>query len=369
MKRMRNRRTILGYGLGAIITCPLFASSQESKFEEASRSLDLATASGQVRGAVIYVRDSKTVFTRPFGDAKSVDVAFLLGSISKPIVIAALMTLYEKGLFALEDPVKKFIPQFETGGRDRVTIKHLLTHTSGLPDQLPQNAQLRQSHASLNEFVEGTFQVPLGFEPGTRYEYSSMGIMLAAEIAQRLSGVEIKKFVAQSILEPLGMKHSALGMGDFQNGQTIPCQVEYAAVESGGGDPNSKLWDWNSKYWRELGSPWGGVQASAPDVARFLEAFMESSHSIFKRETAQLLIQNHNPPSLESRGLGFDSEMSASCSECSPKTFGHTGSTGTIAWADPVRERVCVVLTTLPARAITPHPRQLVSDCISKLPV
>lgn len=365
---MSNRRTFLGYGLGAIITGPLFASSQEDKFEEAAKILDLAATSGQVRGAVLYVRDRKTVFTRPFGDAKSVDSAFLLGSISKPIVIAALMTLYEKNLFGLDDPVKKFLPQFDGSGRERVTIKHLLTHTSGLPDQLPENARLRQSHAPLKDFIEGTFQVPLGFEPGTNYEYSSMGIMLAAEIAQRLSGTEIKQFVDQSILQPLGMNHSALGMGGFQRGQTMPCQVEFAAIESGGGDPDSKLWDWNSNYWRELGAPWGGVQASAPDVARFLDAFMKPFHSIFKPEVARMMTQNHNPPNLESRGLGFDSEMSASCKNCSHETFGHTGSTGTIAWADPVRDRVCVVLTTLPARAITPHPRQLASDHISMLP-
>ncbi len=365
---MNNRRTILGYGLGAIITGPLFASSQDDKFEEAATILERATVSGQVRGAVLYVRDGKTVFTRPFGDAKSIDSAFLLGSISKPIVIAALMTLYEKSLFGLKDPVKKFLPQFDGSGRERVTIKHLLTHTSGLPDQLPGNVRLRQSHAPLKDFVDGTFQVPLGFEPGTNYEYSSMGIMLAAEIAHRISGIEIKQFVDQTILKPLGMNHSALGMGRFQRGQTMPCQVEYAAIESGGGDPDSKLWDWNSNYWRELGAPWGGVQASAPDVARFLDAFMMPFHSIFKPEVARMLTQNHNPTNLESRGLGFDSEMSASCKNCSSETFGHTGSTGTIAWADPIRDRVCVVLTTLPARAITPHPRQLASDRISMLP-
>jgi CubicO group peptidase (beta-lactamase class C family) len=195
-----------------------------------------------------------------------------------------------------------------------------------------------------------------------------MGIMLAAEIAQRLSGIEIKQFVDQSVLKPLGMNHSALGMGSFQSEQVMPCQVEYSAIESGGGSPGSQLWDWNSKYWRELGAPWGGLQASAPDIARFFDSFMSPSGTIFKTEVTKLMIQNHNPPGLESRGLGFDSGMMENCVNCSDKTFGHTGSTGTIAWADPERDRVCVVLTTLPARALTPHPRQLVSNSISAIP-
>ncbi len=151
----------------------------------------------------MHVRLGKTLFTRCFGEATSVDAAFLLGSISKPIAIAALMTLFDKGLFGLDDKVKKHLPEFTGGARDRVTIRHLLTHVSGLPDQLPENASLRQSHAPLSEFVKAAIRVPLGFEPGTRYEYSSMAILLAAEIAQRLSGVEIKQFVDESVLRPI----------------------------------------------------------------------------------------------------------------------------------------------------------------------
>ena len=78
----------------------------EARFAEAAAVLTRATASGQVRGAVLHVRSSSTVFTRAFGDALAMDTAFLLGSISKPIVVAALMTLYDKGLFALNDQCK-----------------------------------------------------------------------------------------------------------------------------------------------------------------------------------------------------------------------------------------------------------------------
>ncbi len=343
----------------------MITSLQEDKLEEAADILTSACASGQVRGAVLYVRSQTMVFTRSFGDTPSVDVAFLLGSISKPIVIAALMTLYDQGRFGLGDPVKKYLPEFTGGFRDRVTIRHLLTHVSGLPDQLPENAHLRQGHAPLSEFVRGAFRVPLEFEPGTRYGYSSMAILLAAEIAQRISGVEIKQLVTEAVLQPLGMSHSAMGMGYLEAAQTMPCQVEKAAIESGGGAPGSQHWDWNSAYWRTLGSPWGGVQASAADVGRFLDAFLNPQGTIFKPEVARLMIRNHNPEGVTPRGLGFDVGRAALCRNGSDGAFGHTGSTGTIAWADPKQDRVCVVLTTLPAGALPLHPRQLASDCIS----
>jgi CubicO group peptidase (beta-lactamase class C family) len=200
--------------------------------------------------------------------------------------------------------------------------------------------------------------VPLGFEPGTRYEYSSMAILLAAELAQRLTGVEIRQLVAQRVFAPLGMAHSALGWGQLTPEQTMPCQVEYAAIEAGGGAPGSEDWDWNSPYWRALGSPWGGVQASAADVGRFLEAFLWPRGELFAPEVARLMVQNHNAPGIKPRGLGFDLGLTGSAT-----SFGHSGSTGTLAWADPERDLVCVVLTTLPAQT-DHHPRQVVSGLL-----
>ncbi len=362
-----DRRLFLGFGIGTFFARPLFAMSNEKQFDEAVNILGSATASGQVRAAVIYARLGKTIFQRAFGEAKSVDSSFLLGSISKPIAIASLMALYDQGKFDLDDSAKKYIPEFQGSGKDRVTIRHLLTHVSGLPDQLPENAALRKSHAPFSAFVSGTIGVPLHFEPGTQYEYSSMAIVLAMEIAQRISGVEFKELVDKTVLQPLGMQHSAFGMGRLSPENAMPCQVEFGAVEAGGGSPDSRDWDWNSAYWRELGAPWGGAQASAPDVALFLEELLHPTGKIFRPDVAKLMIRNHNPEGIASRGLGLDVGMNDVITNCSVKTFGHTGSTGTIAWADPERDRVCVVLTTLPAGSMRDHPRLLVSNSIASI--
>ena len=361
------RRSALSSAAGVALMSPVFAAVRDMKFSKATAILEQSVSSGQVRAAAIFVQSGEMQLSASFGDAKTPDAAFLLGSISKPIAMTALMTLFGQGKFDLDDAAQKYLPEFQGGNRDKVTVRHLLTHTSGLPDQLPQNAELRSKHATLADFVQGALEVPLHFEPGTKYEYSSMAILLAAEIAQRLSGVEIKKLVDQTVLQPLGMNHSALGVGQLATDQMMQCQVEFGAVESGGGSEDSKNWDWNSSFWRKLGAPWGGLQASATDVGKFLHSFLHPTGTLFKPEVGNLMIRNHNAVGLESRGLGFDVGMESSCPGCSPSSFGHTGSTGTIAWADPVRDLICVVLTTLPAGALPvgKHPRQLASDCIA----
>lgn len=335
------------------------ASSAQEDEPAACAQLAGAVDRGLVRSATLHVVRGRRAFSKAFGTARTENAMFLLGSISKPVAVAALMRLYDRGGFRLEDPVAKFLPKFAGEGRQEVTLKQVLTHVSGLPDQVRRNAELRRSHAPLSEFVEEAQRAPLGFVPGSRYEYSSMGILLAARVAEVISGTDILTLVQQSIFEPLGMHHSAQGLGRFSRGDFEPVQTEFAAPEAGGGDPGAKDWDWNSPYWRALGAPWGGTHCSAPDVGRFLTEFLRGEGSLFKTETARMIVANHNPPGMAARGLGFDLGLAAGLPGCSERTFGHTGSTGTICWADPVTQTVCVVLTSLPARAVSPHPRDL----------
>lgn len=359
------RRTFLQVGIGTALAAPLLAAVREGNLEAAAAVLKKATSEGQVTAAAFCVRQGKDEFVRAFGTAKTADAMFLLGSISKPISVAAVMTLFDKGKFGLDDPVQKFLPEFKGNNRDKVTIRHLLTHVSGLPDQLPENQMLRSSHASLAKFVERTVNTPLLFEPGTRYSYSSMGILLAAELAQRISGTNFLKLVDEAVFQPLEMKHSAIGLGKFKLDELMACQGDGAAPESGAGDKAAKEWDWNSPYWRKLGAPWGGVHASAPDVAKFLAEFLYATGKVLKPKTAEVMLQNHNPEGLTPRGLGLAIGASTGSPGCSEKTFGHSGSTGTLAWADPATKKICVVLTTLPSRAVRPHPTKLVSDVLS----
>jgi CubicO group peptidase (beta-lactamase class C family) len=359
------RRTFIQGGMAVGLGTPVFAALRQERLDEAAGVLARATADGQIAAAVLHVVQRDAAFTRSFGKARDEHAMFLLGSISKPIAMTALMTLFERGAFKLDDPVQKFLPQFAGGERERVTMQHLLTHVSGLPDQLPENNELRRKHASLTEFAEHAMRTPLHFAPGSKYSYSSMAILLASRVAELISGTDIRTLVDRTVLQPLKMEHSAQGLGRFKLEDMVPCQIDHAAPEAGGGDPSAKEWDWNSPYWRKLGAPWGGTHASAPDVARFLAGFMDETGAAVKPETARLMVKNHNPPGFTPRGLGLAVGTPAGSAGCSERTFGHTGSTGTIAWADPATHTICVVLTSLPAQAVHPHPRDLAANAVA----
>jgi CubicO group peptidase (beta-lactamase class C family) len=359
------RRTFLGAALAVANAPRLLAALRGGRWDDAAEVLRRATEAKQVAAAVLHVSQRGEPFTRHFGKAASDDAMFLLGSISKPINVTAVMTLFDRGKFRLEDRVKKFLPAFTGGGRDEVTVHHLLTHTSGLPDQLANNNELRKRHAPLTDFVEGALRTRLDFAPGSRYQYSSMGVLLATRVAEVLSGSDIRTLVDRTVFGPLGMRHSAQGLGRFKLEEMVACQTEGAAPESGGGDEGAREWDWNSPYWRKLGAPWGGTHASAPDVAAFLGEFLMARGKALKPETERLMVRNHNPAGLTPRGLGFAVGKAAGSPGCSERTFGHGGSTGTLCWADPASETVCVVLTSLPGRALQRHPRALAAERVA----
>jgi len=271
------------------------------------------------------------------GKAKP-DTVFLLASITKPMTAIAVMTLVARKELTLADRVDKFIPEFRGGDRAKITVRHLLTHTSGLPDMLPENEALRKKHAPLSEFVAGTCKVPLLFAPGTQVKYQSMGILLAAEIVERVTRKPLRDYLQTSLFQPLGMKNASLGMGGRRISDTAQCQV-----------PATDDWHWNSTYWRNLGAPWGGAHANTDDILRMLGYFLQPDARLFEPAVARQMVTNQNEGLNDPWGLGFMVNGARFAKQCSKNTFGHWGSTGTIAWADPVSGASFVLLTTRPA--------------------
>lgn len=304
---------------------------------ELERAFGLLAKAHDVRAAVLLARQGTSTAVRAFGEAKSAECVFLLASITKPMTAAAVMLLADRGELRMEDPVRRFIPEFHGGGRDAVTLRRLLTHTSGLPDMLPENTELRKRHAPLADFVAATCRTPLLFRPGALVRYQSMGILLAAEIVERITRRRLRDFLREEIFLPLGMAATSLGLGGRRIPDTAQCQVT--------GDDD---WNWNSPYWRDLGAPWGGAHSTAPDVARFLEAFLHPDGRVLKTGTARSMIVNQTGLA-QPWGFGWMIRPGGFGKRCSPRTFGHWGSTGTVAWADPATGTVCVLLTTKPA--------------------
>ena len=335
-----------------------------AKLEQAAGVMTSWVADGRVQGASILVQQGEKSFLRNYGAAQGTEPIFLLASLSKPMTAAAVMTLVDAGSLSLDDTVTKFFPQFNGGGREGITLRHCLTHTSGLPDMLSDDEMLREEHAPLSAYRDGAFKARLKFAPGDKYAYSSMGILLAAEIAQKITSTPFPQFINDKIFKPLNMGKASLGLGGRGMAATVLSQAAPAMTEAG--KKTWQDWNWNSEYWRGLGSPWGGVLAPAIDVVRFYDEFLLKRGRILKPETEAMMIVNQSPPGVKPSGLGFDLPPGVGAPACGPATFGHNGSTGTLSWADPGTGTICVVLTTLYASAVRPHPMTLVSDRVAE---
>jgi CubicO group peptidase (beta-lactamase class C family) len=330
----------------------ILMAKRKDRISEAESIVRRLTESGEVSGATLLVRQGAFATHKGFGKAKA-DTVFLLASITKPMTAGAVLLLRDRGLLRLDDPAHTYLPRFREGARSQITIRHLLTHTSGLPDMLPENDELRKRHAPLSEFVERTYKTPLLFEPGTKVQYQSMGILLAAAIAEKVSGQPLPDFLEREVFKPLWMRDTSLGLGGRSIVATAQSQV-----------PQASDWDWNSSYWRDLGAPWGGAHAPAADVARYLEAFRHPESSVWKTGTTIEMTTNQTRLS-EPWGLGWSINPSTFGRSCSTKTFGHSGSTGTLAWFDRESGTTMVLLTTKPAVDSEKPLIRPVSDLIS----
>lgn len=343
---MITRRELLCGGLGFAL--------RRGATEEASRFIEERVRSGEVAAAVLHVLDGGKKFERAYGKAAKPDAVFLIASITKPMTVTAAMLLADRGQLKLTDSVQKHLPEFRGEGREAVQIRHLLTHTSGLPDMLPENEALRKRHAPLKEFVAGACRTPLLFRPGAEVRYQSMGILLAAEIVSRITRSPLPEFLKSQIFTPLGMSATSLGMGGRTIPDTMPSQV-----------PQASDWDWNSTYWRNFGAPWGGAHSTAADISRFLEYFARGGPGVLKRETAASMIVNQNAGLKRAWGYGWMVGTEGLGKGCSAESFGHSGSTGTLCWFDRKKDTGFVLLTTRPldvSRLLLVEP---VSDLIS----
>jgi CubicO group peptidase (beta-lactamase class C family) len=349
----------------------------QAQLERASGLIQAEVGSGRMGAAALLVaRQDRVVLHEGFGHFSSApdapivrpDSVFLLASISKPITACALMLLVERGRVALGDPVNHYLPEFTGGERDKVLVRDLLRHTSGLPDMLPENIDLRRAHAPLSEFVRHSTTTPLLFPPGSQFRYQSMGILLAAEIVERVTGTRLPDFEKKEIFDPLGMQDSSLGLGGRRLSDLVIC------LPTPGTDPaDDESFGLNSLYWRDLGSPWGGVHSTTTDLAILLQTFLDGgvragkqvfSTAMVKAMTSDQNVELHAPWGL-GWALGRSRSWNAFGDLVSGEAFGHTGATGTMAWADPETQLLCVILTNRPYSLDDGRFLRLVSNAVA----
>ena len=337
---------------------PSSVGMSASQLDRAAGILRSEVEAGRISAAAITVaRNNTIVLSKGFGKLTpspgapqiQPDSIFLLASITKPVTACALMILVDRGLVSLDDPVSQYLPEFTGGERPKIRVRDLLSHISGMPDMLPENRDLRRAHAPLSEFVRRATRTPLLYTPRTSFRYQSKGILLAAEIVERVSGQRLRDFEQKEMFGPLGMKGSALGMG----GRRIADTVWYETSSNAANRTDLERFGPNSLYWRDMGHPWGGMHSSAPDLAVLLQTMLNGGtyggRRIFSRASVHAMTTDQNTHLQAPWGLGWGLANSLVWNFfgelVTPATFGHTGATGTVAWADPERDLLCVILT------------------------
>jgi CubicO group peptidase (beta-lactamase class C family) len=273
------------------------------------------------------------------------DDIFTVASITKPIVAMGVLRLVERGEITLGDRVTEFIPEFGGKGRYGIRVRHLLTHTSGLPDLLPHDRDLRRATAPLSEFLAGTCQAELLFPPGRGVAYSSVAFLLLGEIVTRVTGLSLPEYLRAEIFEPLGMKDTRLGAPAewFE----APAVERFSEIRVPAEQSYGSTWNWNSRYWRSLGAPWGGTISTVSDLAAFAHMMLAGGrveeNNLFSLATIAAATSNQLEPMREvpeadrrCRPWGFGWRLNwpaqgAWFGDLLPvDAYGHWGATGTL---------------------------------------
>ena len=285
------------------------------------------------------------------------DTVFWIASMTKPVTGVAVAMMHEDGKLSIDDPVAKYIPEFAglktaDGKSATVTIKHLLTHTSGLAEATPEQSRGAKTLADL---IPHFAKQPLKFQAGSKWEYCQSSINTAARVVEIVSGESFPHFLQKRLFGPLGMKDTTFYLSTDQVARLAKSYrkdgdklVEAKIFMLEGKDPTSR-----DRY----PAANGGLFSTAPDYARFCRMLLNDGtldgRRYLKPETVALLSKIHSGEVTtgftpgNGWGLGFCvvRQPQGVSEELSPGSYGHGGAYGTQAWIDPKKGVAYVLMT------------------------
>ena len=265
-----------------------------SNVEELNQYLIEIAAVNEFSGAVLIAKDGKPIFEKSFGYASKkfnvenkIDTKFNIGSISKHITSIAILQLVEKGLIDLNDPIGKYLDMFPEQVAKKVTIKHLLTMSSGWGDYWDNDYYIahRYEMRNVSDYLNFIKDILLDFEPGTNMQHSNTGYEVAGAIIEKVSGENYYDYIRKNIYEPAGMSNS----GSFDIDGPIKNLAEGYTNEH----PNDlvkKGFEWSNMYLRlpPRGTPTGGSYSTAQDLLKLDQA--QRSYKLLSKDYTNLLL-------------------------------------------------------------------------------
>jgi SSS family transporter len=390
-------------------------------FSAVSTVVEDAINAKKLPGAVVLVNhDGKTVFERAYGnralepalEPMTEDTVFDMASLTKCLVTAtAVMQLYEAHKLQFDDPVAKYLPEFAVNGKQAVTIRELLTHYSGLPEDIDLKDAWGLAAPNKAEGIRRAMDATLETPPGTHFKYSDINFITLGALVEKISGQPLEEYAQEHIFVPLGMTHTRYLPMEKACG-TLPDGAGSYTSAGGNGFDQCKVNGWLRERWipniaptayddqgtvatnydfdrmlrgrvhdpttRRMGGVAGhaGVFSTAADVSLFAQALLDrlagrQSSFPVNQATLKLMTQPEQPftavtgatiftpdgkttTGVAARGFGWDinSAFSRPRGEVFPiGSFGHTGFTGTSLWMDPGSDSFVVILSN----AIHPH--------------
>ena len=344
----RGRRVRVAIGL---VLAAVAAPTAQAPFEQVPQLVGAAIARGDLPGAVVLIgRGDRIVYRNALGrrsvdpsEPMTDDTIFDLASLTKVVATTtSVMQLVEQGRVRLRDPVAQFIPEFAAHGKERITILHLLTHTSGLAPDLPLEVEFRGTDEAIRRASDLTPSSP----PGDRFVYSDVNFFLLGDIVRRVSGEPLDRYAKAHVFDPLGMRDTMFLPPDTLRPRIAPtercrpmawpCADPAAAFLRGVvHDPTARRMDGVAGH--------AGLFSTATDLSRFCRMLLNGGALDGARVLSPATVARMTTPSTPAamkdvRGLGWDMDSSYSSNrgELFPiGSFGHTGFTGTSLWIDP----------------------------------
>jgi CubicO group peptidase (beta-lactamase class C family) len=285
------------------------------------------------------------------------DTIFWIASMTKPITGTAILMLHEEGKLSVDDPVEKFIPEFKDlknaqGKPVRVTIRHLLTHSSGMGEVA---AEVARGITNLAGLVPLHVAKPVAFEPGTKWVYCQSGINTAGRIVEVVSGMSFEEFLDRRLFGPLGMKDTTFYLTE----QQLPrLATSYHRTAKGQLEPAPLRILYGKKPTSRDRFPAanGGLFSTASDYARFCQMILNGGERDGKRylkpESVTLMttVQSGDLKTGFTPGNGWGlgwcvvRDPQGITAMLSPGSFGHGGAYGTQGWVDPVKKRIYLLM-------------------------
>ncbi|MDC3414045.1 serine hydrolase [Aquibacillus sp. 3ASR75-11] len=318
--------------------------------------------------AARYTNDQFSEMTSPM--TMQTDTIFDLASVSKLFTTTAAMILYEDNAFELDDPVAKYIPEFEQNGKENVTIRQLMTHTSGFKPWIP----LYTMGENREERLQIVLSQPLDNEPGETYSYSDLNMITLGILVERLSGKRLDAFVKDTITEPLDMSDTMYNPPENLKGRI-------AATEYQPWTDRGLVWGevHDENAWSLDGvAGHAGVFSTAKDLAIFAQMMLQEGKyggtRVLEPDTVKLLAENQIPQFPDdTHGLGWELDQGWYMDALSGSgAMGHTGYTGTSIVVNPNNATIAILLTnrvhptrnTVSSNEIRREVAQLTADAI-----